>query len=73
MNQFTKVEQEVFAFAIDSHSISEIQSLLHKEESTIKNQRKSILKKLNMESMIDAVQQFQNPHQEPSQKIIRIS
>jgi DNA-binding NarL/FixJ family response regulator len=73
MNQFTKVEQEVFAFAIDGYSISKIQSLFHTEESTIKNQRKSILKKLNTESMTDAVYQFQNLHQEPSQKIIRIS
>jgi len=55
MNQFTKVEQEVFAFAIDGYSISKIQSLFHTEESTIKNQRKSILKKLNTESMTDAV------------------
>ncbi|MGX4607851.1 helix-turn-helix transcriptional regulator [Priestia sp. JNUCC 25] len=73
MNQFTKAEQEVFALAIDGHSISEIQNMLHKEESIIKNQRKSILKKLNTESMTDAVQQFQNLHQEPSQKLIRIS
>ncbi|TJZ29812.1 helix-turn-helix transcriptional regulator [Priestia megaterium] len=73
MNQFTKAEQEVFALAIDGHSISEIQNLLHKEESTIKNQRKSILKKLNTESMTEAVQQFHNLHQEPSQKLIRIS
>ncbi|WP_280166769.1 helix-turn-helix transcriptional regulator [Priestia aryabhattai] len=73
MNQFTKAEQEVFALAIDGHSISEIQRMLHKEESTIKNQRKSILKKLNTESMTDAIQQFQNLHQEPSQKLIRIS
>ena len=73
MNQFTKAEQEVFALAIDGHSISEIQNMLHKEESTIKNQRKSILKKLNTESMTDAVQQFQNLHQEPLQTLIRIS
>lgn len=73
MNQLTKAEQEVFALAIDGHSLSEIQNLLHKEESTIKNQSKSILKKLNTESMTEAVQQFQNLHQEPSHKLIRIS
>ena len=47
MNQITQAEQEVFALAIDGHSISEIQDILHKEECTIKNQRRSILKKLN--------------------------
>lgn len=73
MNQLTQAEQEVFALAIDGHSVSEIQKLLHKEESTIKNQRKSILKKLNTESLTEAVQQFQNLHQEPSQKLIKIS
>jgi len=73
MNQFTKAEQEVFALAIDGHSISEIQDILHKEECTIKNQRRSILKKLNTPSMTEAVQQFRNLHQEPSQKLIRTS
>ncbi|MFP7159792.1 LuxR C-terminal-related transcriptional regulator [Priestia aryabhattai] len=73
MNQFTKAEQEVFALAIDGHSIAEIQNILHKEECTIKNQRRSILKKLNTLSMTEAIQQFQNLHQEPSQKLIRTS
>lgn len=40
MNQFTKAEQEVFSLAIDGHSISEIQDILHKEECAIKNQKK---------------------------------
>ncbi|MCM3771368.1 MULTISPECIES: helix-turn-helix domain-containing protein [Priestia] len=73
MNQFTKAEQEVFALAIDGHSVSEIQDILHKEERIIKNQRKSILKKLNTSTMTEAVQQFQNLHHEPSQKLIRTS
>ncbi|MDD1515855.1 hypothetical protein [Priestia megaterium] len=37
MNQFTKAEQEVFALAIDGHSILEIQYIFYKEEWTIKN------------------------------------
>ena len=73
MNQFSQAEKEVFALAIDGHSISEIQDILHKEEFTIRNQRRSILKKLNTPSMTEAVQQFQNLHQEPSQKLIRTS
>ncbi|MED3932412.1 LuxR C-terminal-related transcriptional regulator [Priestia megaterium] len=52
MNQFSQAEKEVFALAIDGHSISEIQDILHKEEFTIRNQRRSILKKLNTPSMI---------------------
>ena len=71
MNQLTQAEQEVFALAIDGHSILEIQDILDKEECTIKNQRRSILKKLNTPSMTEAVQQFQNLHQEPSQTLIR--
>ena len=73
MNQLTQAEREVFALAIDGHSVSEIQDILHKEECTIKNQRRSILKKLNTPSMTEAVQQFQNLHQESSQKLIRTS
>jgi DNA-binding NarL/FixJ family response regulator len=66
MNKLTKAEQEVFALAIDGHSISEIQDILHKEECTIKNQRRNILKKLNTPSMTEAVQSFKicikSPH-----------
>ena len=38
MNQITQVEQEVFA--LDGHSISATQDIFHKEEYTIKNQKK---------------------------------
>ncbi|WP_260511479.1 hypothetical protein [Priestia megaterium] len=37
MSQLTQAEREVFALAIDGHSISEIQDILHKEECPIKN------------------------------------
>ena len=60
MNQFTKAEQEVFALAIDGYTVSEMQHILYKEESTIKNQRRSILEKLNTTSMQEAVQLFKN-------------
>ncbi|WP_240702648.1 helix-turn-helix transcriptional regulator [Priestia megaterium] len=67
MKQLTKAKQEAFALAIDGHSILEIQDILHKGECTIKNQRRNILKMLNTPSMTEAVQQFHNLHQEPSQ------
>jgi len=70
MNLLTKAEQKVFALAIDGHSISELQDILHKEGCSIKNQRRSSLKKLNKPSMTEAVQQFQNLYQEPSQRLI---
>jgi DNA-binding CsgD family transcriptional regulator len=73
MNQLTQAQKEVFALAIDGHSILEIQDILHKKECTIKNQRRNILRKLNTPSMTEAVQQFQNLHREPSQKLIRTS
>ncbi|MGG0451756.1 hypothetical protein ABEY82_15390 [Priestia megaterium] len=63
MNQITQAEQEVFSLAIDGHSISEIQDILHKEECMIKNQ-KSILKKFNASSIPEAVQKFLHSHQE---------
>ncbi|MFE4036347.1 hypothetical protein [Priestia sp. YIM B13489] len=43
MNQITQAEQEVFT--LDGHSISATQEIFHKEECTIKNQKRSILKK----------------------------
>lgn len=60
LKQFTKAEKEVFALALDGHSPSEMQEILFKEESTIKNQRRSILEKLSVSSMSEAVQQFKN-------------
>ncbi|PGY55181.1 LuxR C-terminal-related transcriptional regulator [Priestia megaterium] len=60
LKQFTLAEKEVFALALDGHSISEMQSILYKEENTIKTQRRSILQKLNASSMSEAVQQFKN-------------
>jgi len=60
LKQFTLAEKEVFALALDGHSISEMQSILYKEENTIKAQRRSILQKLNASSMSEAVQQFKN-------------
>lgn len=60
LKQFTKAEKEVFALALDGHSISEMQKILYKQEDTIKTQRRSILQKLNAASMSEAVQQFKN-------------
>jgi len=60
LKKFTKAEKEVFALALDGHSISEMQSILYKEENTIKTQRRSILQKLNASSMSEAIQQFKN-------------
>lgn len=60
LKQFTLAEKEVFALALDGHSISEMQSILYKEENTIKAQRRSILQKLNASSMSEAIQLFKN-------------
>ncbi|MEH7554307.1 LuxR C-terminal-related transcriptional regulator [Priestia megaterium] len=60
LKQFTLAEKEVFALALDGHSISEMQKILYKQEDTIKTQRRSILQKLNASSMSEAVQQFKN-------------
>ncbi|MEE3897178.1 LuxR family transcriptional regulator [Priestia megaterium] len=45
-------EQDVFALALDDRSITEMQDILFKEESIIKNQRRSILQKSNVSSML---------------------
>jgi DNA-binding NarL/FixJ family response regulator len=84
LKQLTSSEQDVFALAFDGYSITEIQDILFKEESTIKNQRRSILQKLNVSSMKEAIdfykkttqtssQNFTNYHQEIFQKLIKTS
>jgi DNA-binding NarL/FixJ family response regulator len=84
LKQLKSSEQDVFALALDGYSITEIQDILFKEESTIKNQRRSILQKLNVSSMKEAIdfykkttqtssQNFTNYHQEIFQKLIKTS
>jgi DNA-binding NarL/FixJ family response regulator len=82
LKQLTTSEQDVFALALDGYSITEMQDILFKEESTIKNQRLSILQKLNVSSMKEAIdfykkttqtssQNFTNYHQEIFQKLVK--
>ncbi|KRD85867.1 LuxR family transcriptional regulator [Bacillus sp. Root147] len=84
LKQLTPSEQDVFALALDGYSITEMQDILFKEESTIKNQRGSILQKLNVSSMKEAIdfykkttqtssQNFTNYHQEIFRKLIKTS
>ncbi|OLO26644.1 LuxR family transcriptional regulator [Priestia megaterium] len=84
MKQFTLSEQDVFALALDGHSVKEMQDILFKEENTIKTQRRSILQKLNVSSMKEAIdfykkitqtssQNFTNYHREIFQKLVKTS
>ncbi|MGR6342152.1 LuxR family transcriptional regulator [Priestia megaterium] len=56
MMQFTRAEQKAFSLAIDGPSILEIQYIFYKEECTIKNRRRKILRKLNTPPITEAVQ-----------------
>ena len=84
LKQLTSSEQDVFALALDGHSVKEMQDILFKEEDTIKTQRRSILQKLNVSSMKEAIdfykkttqtssQNFTNYHQEIFQKLVKTS
>ncbi|MFL0575028.1 helix-turn-helix transcriptional regulator [Priestia megaterium] len=84
LKQLTSSEQDIFALAIDGHSVKEMQDILFKEENTIKTQRRSILQKLNVSSMKEAIDfykkttqtsslNFTNSHQEIFQKIVKTS
>lgn len=84
LKQFTLSEQDVFALALDGNSVKEMQDILFKEENTIKTQRRSILQKLNVSSMKEAIdfykkttqtssQNFTNYHQEIFQKLVKTS
>ncbi|WP_340598932.1 helix-turn-helix transcriptional regulator (plasmid) [Priestia megaterium] len=53
LRQFTPSEQEIFSLAPDGYSITKIQEILSAEK-TIKNQRRSIVQKLNVPSINEA-------------------
>ncbi|WDC91105.1 MULTISPECIES: hypothetical protein [Priestia] len=67
LKQLTVSEQGVFVLALDCHSITEMQNISFKEESTIKNQRRSILQKLNVSSMKEAIDFYKKTTQTSSQ------
>lgn len=77
MSQFTRSEKEVFELALDGLSSSKMAEWLFKERSTISQQRKDICKKLGVKNIKEAVQKFQNLHQEihqeSPQKLVNIS
>ncbi|MET1123072.1 helix-turn-helix transcriptional regulator [Priestia megaterium] len=84
LKQLTSSEQDIFTLALDGHSVKEMQDILFKEENTIKTQRRSILQKLNVSSMKEAIdfykkitqtssQNFMNYHQEIFQKLVKTS
>ncbi|WRU97878.1 hypothetical protein RYX51_22930 (plasmid) [Priestia filamentosa] len=56
LSKLSKAEKEVFA--LDGHSSSEMEKILFKDESAIKMQRRSIMGKLHVSSMQEAVQKI---------------
>lgn len=58
LNQFTFAEQQVFELALDGYSGREMQLILSKEEATIKSQRQTIIRKLGVSSIKEAVKNF---------------
>lgn len=60
MSQFTKCEREIFELAIDGLNVREMKEFLHKEESAIKKMRKNIIQKLNVKTIKEAVELYEN-------------
>ncbi|MFP3846847.1 LuxR family transcriptional regulator [Priestia filamentosa] len=58
LSNISKAEREVFALALDGHSSSEMQKILFKNESRIKMQRCSNLRKLHVSSMQEAIRKM---------------
>ncbi|MFD9364351.1 LuxR family transcriptional regulator, partial [Priestia megaterium] len=68
---FTVAEQQVFELALDGYSGREMQLILSKEEATIKSQRQTIIRKLGVSSMKEAVEKFQHLEYESSRKLLQ--
>jgi len=71
LNQFTVAEQQVFELALDGYSRREMQLILSKEEDTIKSQRQTIIRKLGVSSMKEAVKKFQHLEYESPRKLLQ--
>jgi DNA-binding NarL/FixJ family response regulator len=68
LSQFTKSERAIFELAIDGLTTRQMMKWLYKEEGTIKKQRQSILEKLNVSSIKEAVQLYEKIAQESHRK-----
>ncbi|MGG2057900.1 LuxR C-terminal-related transcriptional regulator [Priestia megaterium] len=67
LKQLMSSEQDIFALALDGHSVTEMQDILFKEENTIKTQGRRILQKLNVSSMKEAIDFYKKTNQTSSQ------
>ncbi|MGE1115209.1 helix-turn-helix transcriptional regulator [Priestia megaterium] len=71
LNQFTFAEQQVFELALDGYSGREMQLILSTEEAKIKSQRKTIIRKLGVFSMKEAVKKVQHLEYESPRKLLQ--
>ena len=71
--QFTPPERKIFELAIDGHSVTEMAEILFKERDTIKKQRRSIMRKLHVSSMEEAVQQYNKTREKEAFELLKSS
>ncbi|MDT3766439.1 LuxR C-terminal-related transcriptional regulator [Priestia filamentosa] len=71
LSQFTQPERKIFELAIDEHSVTEMSEILFKERGTIKKQRRSIMQKLHVSSMEEAVQKYKEIQEEDTFELIK--
>lgn len=71
--QFTRPEREIFELAIDGHSVTEMAEILFKERDTIKKQRRSIMRKLHVSSMEEAIQQYKKTREKEAFELLKSS
>ncbi|RAS77946.1 LuxR C-terminal-related transcriptional regulator [Priestia endophytica] len=71
LSQFTQPERKIFELAIDEHSVTEMSEILFKERGTIKKQRRSIMQKLHVSSMEEAVQKYKEIQEKDTFELIK--
>lgn len=68
---FNRAERQVSELAIDGHSATEMANRLFKSRETIREQRRSIIRKLHVSSIEEAVQKYKEVQKKETFELIK--
>ncbi|KAB2486519.1 response regulator transcription factor [Priestia endophytica] len=69
--QFNRAERQVFELAVDGHSATEMAKILFKSRETIRGQRRSIIRKLQVSSIEEAVRKYKEVQKKETFELIK--
>jgi DNA-binding NarL/FixJ family response regulator len=69
--QFNRAERQIFELAIDGHNSTQMANALFRSKETVKLQRRSIMRKLKVSSIEEAVQKYKEVQQKETFELVK--